>query len=556
MPEVSVIIPVYNVENKLRRCLDSIMKQTFSDYELILVNDGSRDSSGDICDEYAKRDARIKVIHQDNKGASAARNRGISQAQAQYITFVDSDDYVHVDFLNTLYELAQRKNADVAVCCYYNIENGISQPMLHNFEDNVALSGEEIQHVIYNNIVEDNTKGYYSLCNKIFRKEMLFENNILVDESMSFGEDMVFVLDCLKFCNCIAFSKEPLYYYESAEEGLFRSYRQSFLVDVLKCYNRIIEQVDTYNEVDSSYKTLNLKYYFYINRFLKGIVLNESDRRKCIKEVFENRTVIAIYMKIAKFIKRSELHLDQQNVRMLILVNTKQLKFAAEYIIYIWDDRHWMRKYRRLYERIRYIFSGANDWCARIKSLLWSCKCSALFLIAPKTKILIKNTSNINVRESFSLNMSWDGKLNQPATLTLGDNATLNVLDSFRAFSGVYISIADNAQLTLGSGFVNNNVKISCFDKIVIGNDVKISEDVIIRDSDNHTLIKDGHRKTAPIYIGNHVWIGMRAIILKGVTIGDGAVIAAGAVVTKDVPPHSLVAGVPAKVINSEIEWE
>ena len=150
--------------------------------------------------------------------------------------------------------------------------------------------------------------------------------------------------------------------------------------------------------------------------------------------------------------------------------------------------------------------------------------------------------------------MCWDGKQNQSGTLTVAENSELNI-GCFRTYGGTYISVAPCAKLTLGSGFINNNSKISCFKEVIIGEDVKISEDVLIRDSDNHTII-GGKEKTAPIHIGNHVWIGVRAVILKGVTIGDGAIIAAGAVVTKDVPANTLVGGVPAKIIKENISWE
>ena len=139
--------------------------------------------------------------------------------------------------------------------------------------------------------------------------------------------------------------------------------------------------------------------------------------------------------------------------------------------------------------------------------------------------------------------------------MAVGKRAKLSI-GGFRTYGGTYITVAPGAELSLGSGFLNNNSKISCFEKITIGENVKISEDVLIRDSDNHTIIREGFKKTLPIAIVNHVWIGARAVILKGVTIGDGAVVAAGAVVTKDVPANTLVGGVPAKVIKENIAWE
>lgn len=125
---------------------------------------------------------------------------------------------------------------------------------------------------------------------------------------------------------------------------------------------------------------------------------------------------------------------------------------------------------------------------------------------------------------------------------------------NFTFFTSFFVSVNENAKLTIGSGYANYNVKIDCFEEIQIGHEVAIAHNVIIRDSDSHQL-SGQKNKSLPIKIGNHVWIGMNAIVLKGVTIGDGAVIAAGSVVTHDVPPRTLAAGVPAKVIREHIDW-
>lgn len=142
-----------------------------------------------------------------------------------------------------------------------------------------------------------------------------------------------------------------------------------------------------------------------------------------------------------------------------------------------------------------------------------------------------------------------------PGTLFVAPKATFQV-DSFRIFSGAQIAVNENASLILGSGYISSGAVIDCFERIEIGNDVAISKNVTIRDSNNHTLKYEGYIKTAPVKIGNHVWIGLGATILPGVTIGDGAVVGAGAVVTRDVPPRAVVAGVPAKLIRSDVEWE
>lgn len=194
--------------------------------------------------------------------------------------------------------------------------------------------------------------------------------------------------------------------------------------------------------------------------------------------------------------------------------------------------------------------------CCKLKSFIYSNRFSSNIFISPRSKCLVDKEAKLHINGSLYINCCWDGKNVQPGTFSLAKNASCYVKGGFRIYSGGYIAVGENAELALGSGFLNNNGKIICFDKITIGDNVKISEDVIIRDSDNHTIKYDGYEKTQPIFIGNHVWIGMRAMILKGVTIGDGAIVAAGAIVTKDVPPKCLVGGVPAKIIKENIEWE
>lgn len=116
MPKISIIVPIYNVEKYIEKCIQSILNQTFSDFELILVNDGSTDSCGEICDKYKKLDDRIIVIHKVNGGLSSARNAGIDIARGEYIGFIDSDDYIHEKMYEILYNNAITYNSDIVIC--------------------------------------------------------------------------------------------------------------------------------------------------------------------------------------------------------------------------------------------------------------------------------------------------------------------------------------------------------------------------------------------------------------------------------------------------------
>lgn len=181
---------------------------------------------------------------------------------------------------------------------------------------------------------------------------------------------------------------------------------------------------------------------------------------------------------------------------------------------------------------------------------------SKFICFRPCTKVIDKNVT-INIKARFIFNKHWhektDIKNTIPGIIHLCDNSTL-IVDDFRVYAGSKITVNPNATLNIGKGYMNYNSSIECFEKIEIGNNVCISENVQIRDSDNHQIKGKENECTKPVIIKDDVWIGVGAIILKGVTIGEGAIIAAGAVVNKDVPAHTLVGGVPAKVIKENVE--
>jgi carbonic anhydrase/acetyltransferase-like protein (isoleucine patch superfamily) len=150
----------------------------------------------------------------------------------------------------------------------------------------------------------------------------------------------------------------------------------------------------------------------------------------------------------------------------------------------------------------------------------------------------------------------WPGSpFFSPGHLLIAPGGTVEVTGAFQLFTGLRVVVDEGATLRLGSGYVNHDVRISCFTGVTIGDGVAIAEQVAIRDSDNHDVVGATRPSFAPVTIGDHVWIGMRATILKGVTIGDGAIVAAGAMVTRDVPPNTLVAGVPATPRRSGVSW-
>lgn len=178
-------------------------------------------------------------------------------------------------------------------------------------------------------------------------------------------------------------------------------------------------------------------------------------------------------------------------------------------------------------------------------------------LVYPRTKICISRKGRLHIGPAGILRIGQNWPMTNPnfSTLKIDDGAEVIVHGNYSFRSGIFLSVNKGARLEIGSGRTNRDVDITCFNSIKIGHNVLISKGVMIRDSDNHTVLKAGYQQSKPIVIGNNVWIGMRAIILKGVTIGDGAIVAAGAVVTKDVPPNTVVGGVPARVIREDVSW-
>ena len=223
-------------------------------------------------------------------------------------------------------------------------------------------------------------------------------------------------------------------------------------------------------------------------------------------------------------------------------------------------------KMQNIKKGLKYIYSTRN--VNYLKTLFFnfryvnsSDKCTHNVIIYDNVYYEIFPTGKIIMNKgNLELGKPWGKKAVFPTSFKLGNNSKIVVNGHFKIREGAAIGIGDNASLTLGSGYINNKLTLGCFESITIGNNVVISSGVTIRDSDNHIIKefgKDGCSiKTKPIAIGNNVWIGINATILKGVKIHDGAIVAAGAVVNKDVHENTLVGGVPAKVIKENVYWE
>lgn len=212
--KVSIIIPVYNTEKYISKCIDSIIGQSFTDFDLILVNDGSTDNSGGICDNYALKDERISVVHKPNEGQSSARNAGLDIASGEYISFIDSDDWIDPDFYHKLLDYADAQGADIAACNLYVVNQwDETRPFTPDARSKVYSRGEAIEEIFSNKILT------FSPCNKIYKRhvfdDLRFDQNIIL-------EDMDLSYQIIHRANKIAYLEEPLYFYRYNSDSTLR----------------------------------------------------------------------------------------------------------------------------------------------------------------------------------------------------------------------------------------------------------------------------------------------------------------------------------------------
>ena len=206
-PAISIIIPVYNAEKYLRRCIESVLSQSFTDFELILVDDGSKDSSPQICDEYVSQDTRVRVIHKANGGVSAARNDGLDIAKGEYITFIDSDDWVEREYIQSLYD---KRSLDFVIGNFINEPSGKKRKI-----NECTFIGDKLKDYIKNTYLSN---GYP--WGKLFKNKII-NNNAIRFKKIKVYEDLLFCLEYVRHCSSICcMSKAHYHYFNPIEKSV------------------------------------------------------------------------------------------------------------------------------------------------------------------------------------------------------------------------------------------------------------------------------------------------------------------------------------------------
>lgn len=300
MEKISIIVPVYQVEKYIGQCIESIINQTFKNFELILIDDGSKDKSGNICDEYAKRDKRIHVVHTENKGAASARNKGLDLATGEYIAFVDGDDYLAENMLDKLYKVITQENCDVVVCDFLNLHRNQKKDFILELSDRKVTGKEVLSHL-------KNQKNYgvwTIVWNKLYRKEIL--KDLRFPEGKYF-EDEIFSDQLYLRCNKVQVISDVLYYHRVLETSTMNTQKIRNYLDLIDAFQlRINLYLENRLPDDEVYKVLIYMLEPYTKCAKADFMGEDKERLKQAKRFIRKSSRILIKKRLS-FIKKCSL---------------------------------------------------------------------------------------------------------------------------------------------------------------------------------------------------------------------------------------------------------
>lgn len=318
MVEISVIVPIYNCDGSIERCIKSIIDQTFQDFELILVDDGSTDESGELCDNFQRIDKRIKVLHTSNKGVSSARNTGIVNSKGRYIMFCDGDDYVEKNWCEVLLE-AIKNNPKALVSSNYK---SVSDTVRIQYEGDDMGFETDYYHLFKYGISP-------FVWNKIFDNYILKQYNILFDEKLEHGEDVVFTLEYLKHCQKCIFIKSILYSYVYNSESAARKYTYDSLYHVLNAFYWRVPFID------ECYLEEYCDIYLYDCYYRLEMVFDKRNKMSFLRKMHFNNKML----NSEQFIFCIN-HASGKNEGLILL---KILKMHNYYLLWVFQKAVWLK---------------------------------------------------------------------------------------------------------------------------------------------------------------------------------------------------------------------
>ena len=329
MAEVSIIVPIYNSEKNIKSCVDSILNQSFEDFELILVNDGSKDKSGEICKEYAGQDDRIVLIEQENAGVSVARNRGIENATGKYLLFVDSDDIIPFDYVKNMLTAKKKLGDSYFILSAMKIvspNNSVPEQTLVCGKDNIKyIDREDIVEVF---------KGYLfnSPCNKLFERKVIINNSIRMKTGMSIAEDLYFNIQYWKSAcfDKVAILNDNFYMYiRTGEESLDNKYNSTYYEDHALAYSELERCCKSFGVSEEECEFILRRYYSIIERSLDNTLHNDCELKwwqKCRKN---------------DIILKDDLFVRALQIRKSELSKGRYLAYQSKCFVLVWAYNKW-----------------------------------------------------------------------------------------------------------------------------------------------------------------------------------------------------------------------
>ena len=322
----SVIVPVYNVEKYIDRCISSVLAQTDTDFELILVDDGSSDKSGDICLKYASNDSRIRYIRTENHGVSHARNTGIENAHGEYIGFVDGDDSIAPDMYEQLISVAKKNNADVVICDSTTVysDGKTEEDTLPNVDDGelltkATLTPEKLSYMAG------------GACRCLYDKTLLDCHNIRFSEGIKLSEDRIFNILAMGYASSVCYTKKMLYFRYVIQSSAVNKYRADYLKTVLQSYeglNKALKQAAFEKDYFDAYRS-NIAYgalSAVYNEFHSDCPHTIKERKQSIKNICSHKTVQEGIPDKCKDIKLRLIKNKQVNLLILMCIVRRLIK--------------------------------------------------------------------------------------------------------------------------------------------------------------------------------------------------------------------------------------
>lgn len=320
---VSVIVPVYNTEKYLKACVDSILSQTHKDLQVILINDGSTDKSGEICNSYQEKDSRVIVKHTENMGVSHARNVGLNCATGDYIAFVDSDDTIKPDMYETLLRIAHEYKVQIVSSDF--LFNG--KPVKNSLEENTVYNEGRIKNEVLPQFTYSNSIGIFEFKNKIFATSLIKDNNIRFYEGFSYQEDLMFMINIYAHTKSLYYLPQAFYEYVPLPTGLYSSYRsdsgekfiraREIMLSLIQEYN--IKNIDNVN-FDNSF-LYNISYFIYrTKRYIK----NHKEQKSIIKKTLTSSVTLeccsSLCVSAESFDRRIASAISKGNIKLAVFL--------------------------------------------------------------------------------------------------------------------------------------------------------------------------------------------------------------------------------------------